>query len=248
MASRVTRSAITRMARCQEIIGYHFENPELLREALDPREQQRLALVGDRIAETLIIDRWYSVKSLTPRQWDDGVRTCLSNKTLAEVGIRNGFIACMDPMPPTSVWGERRTKLMADTVEAVLGAVYRDAVYKNGNRDLGGWVLMESMIDRLGITARLLVAHSDRQWTLHALRTRNKLSSQFFSGRHRLFMEILDNFSNEKRPIILPRDAEGCAIHRPLREALAAQDDVSEPGPTSTKARCLEPDRQKVLG
>lgn len=236
------------MARCQEIIGYHFEDINLLREALDTKAHQRLAIVGDHIAETLIVDRWYGVKSLTPENWELGVKACLSNKNLAEIGIKNGFAACMSPKESGPPWSERNTKPVADTVEAVLGAVYRDAVYKNGNRDLAGWIVLERMIDRLGITARLLVAYSHRQWTLEALRTKNMLPSHFFNGHQRSFVDILDKFSNEKRPIILPRDAMGHAIHRPLHEAPFAKDHASDTELPSKKLGLWNQIVQKLWG
>lgn len=94
---------------------------------------------------------------------------------------------------------------MADTVEALLGAVYRDAMFDNGERsaEAANWAVFEGVIARLGINHNLIASASDLRWSLNPIKTKRTLMRQFFSGGHhlelaKLIAETSSNFNSIK--------------------------------------------------
>lgn len=223
MATRIPRSAVEKMALCQEIIGYRFNNVALLHHALNVQHHQRLGVLGDLVARVVVMDRWYEAERLTPRDWAVGVSSCLSNANLTRIGIRKGLAMCIMPSKPTAT---ERNKSIADTVEAILGAVYKDAIYdgESGVRKDAGFQVLEGVVDRLGITSQLLISHSSRAWMLWQVKTDRVLGTNYFDGHHRQLMSAMDFLSDKGQPISLPRDVTGHFTgHLPLNQALLAR-------------------------
>ncbi|KAI4237253.1 MAG: hypothetical protein LQ349_002008 [Xanthoria aureola] len=142
---------------CEAAIGYKFQDPWLLWEALQaagppvshlgiPRYEAgnlRLAIVGDRILDLLLALHWYPTGQ--KRVAFDTLRhQTTTNVSFTAVGNRMGLSRYI-----TKAMGAERTGLvsprtMSATVEAVIGAVYLDggvdaARLVVGN--LGIWVL-----------------------------------------------------------------------------------------------------------
>lgn len=218
MSSRIPRSAVEKMARCQEIIGYRFQNFRLLHQALNTQKNQRLGVIGDLVTRLVVMDRWYEAKQLTPRDWADGVSSCLTNTNLCRIGTRKGLAVCtIQPLPVVPPG----RKTVADMVEAILGAVYKDAVYKSGNRDAAGFKVLEGVVDRLGITSELLMSHSSRRWMLWQVKTARVLEANYFDGHHWQFKDVMDHLGDNGQLIRLPRDEMGQFTgYLPLNQAL----------------------------
>lgn len=152
------------------------------------------------------MDRWYDTKQLTPRDWSAGISDCLSNTSLSRIGIRKGLAVCTIP---TVTHIATTNKAIADTVEAILGAVYRDAVYQGGLQDANGFQVLRAVVDRLGITSRILMSYSSREWMLWRTRTSRTLSSAYFDGHHRRLLSIMDYLASQGTTISLPRNEVG---------------------------------------
>lgn len=114
---------------------------------------KRLALVGDAVLKLVLLVDWYggpcnirkctvpwthvSERSLWPIILDDcsssraveignnRVATIGSNSNLAQSGRSHGLHACVHNKP--SAWGVVSNGVMAQTVEAILGAVWEDS-------------------------------------------------------------------------------------------------------------------------
>ena len=110
-------------------IGYRFKDKSLLKQALTPsfvdkkENNQRLEFLGDSILGLVISDFLY--KSLPFAR--EGILTriksfLVSRKVLTLIGRGIGI----DRLLPVRE-GMNRNKLIADTTEAVIGAVYKDA-------------------------------------------------------------------------------------------------------------------------
>lgn len=226
MAGRIPRSAIDKLARAQDIIGYQFREVSLLQEALAiyHNRHKRLGVLGDHVAKLVVMDRWYDIQELTPGDWSLSVSTCLSNVNLTRIGLRKGLAVCTTP----DISDATRRKAMADTVEAILGAVYRDAVYQGGKRE-AGLDEVEAVVNRLGITSSFLISHTHRRWLLWRVSTMRQLEKHYFDGHHREFMRAMDHLSDNKQSILLPRNELGAFTGRlPLNEALLTKPDAAD--------------------
>lgn len=226
MSSRIPRSAIDKLARAQDIIGYQFRDVSLLQEALGiyRDHHKRLGVLGDHVAKLVVMDRWYDIQELTPGDWSRSVSTCLSNVNLTRIGLRKGLAVCTTP----DISDATRRKAMADTVEAILGAVYRDAVYQGGQRE-AGLDEVEAVVNRLGITSRFLISHTHRRWLLWRVSTTRQLEKHYFDGHHREFMRAMDHLSDNKQSILLPRNELGAFTGcLPLNEALLTKPEAAD--------------------
>lgn len=124
----------------QARIGHRFRRPELLAQALthrsaaDPRRAQldsneRLEFLGDRVL-ALIVAEWLSERFPEEREGDLGKRlgVLVARDTLAKVADSLGLAAMLRVPPSEGRAGLReRANVLADAVEALLGAIYLDA-------------------------------------------------------------------------------------------------------------------------
>ncbi|KAL9100881.1 MAG: hypothetical protein Q9163_003792 [Psora crenata] len=121
----------------EEIIRYTFQDGSILWEALHvpgapcydianrnlSDGNKRLALLGDAILKTVLIENWYG--TLDARgQGNRHLSRIGGNANLADVGRRHGLDAFINPHP--GQFGALGTGTVADTVEAILGAVWLD--------------------------------------------------------------------------------------------------------------------------
>ncbi|CAL8582170.1 hypothetical protein XPA_007841 [Xanthoria parietina] len=137
----------------QNVIGYTFADPYLVREAVSaagsivaagprrfPNGNKRLALLGDTILQFALAEDWYD--GTEPRETCDRIRKSVAgNQNLHSVGLANnlgGFVnlACGGSTVAPAT--------MAATVQAIIGAVYLDS----NNMDS-----VKAVLRTLGLTA-----------------------------------------------------------------------------------------------
>ncbi len=118
------------------ILGYHFQEPRLLREALTHRSaagssrgsNERLEFLGDRVLG-LAVAVWLS--ELYPREQEGALGRRLahlvSQPVLAHIADELGLPALLSVAPGEARAGvRRRASVLADAVEALLGAMFLD--------------------------------------------------------------------------------------------------------------------------
>jgi len=129
-------------ALCRQL-GHEFARPELLRQALTHRSHgspnnERLEFLGDSILNCAIAARLYQTYPRLPEGDLSRMRAALvKEQTLAEIAARLklGDILMLGEGELKS-GGFRRPSILADALEAIIGAVYLDA----------GFVAAEQMI------------------------------------------------------------------------------------------------------
>lgn len=117
----------------EERLGYRFSDPGLRRLALTHRSagqphNERLEFLGDAILGYLIADLLFTFHPTAREGTLTRIRASLVRKeTLAEVGreLDLGPLLILGPGERKS-GGRDRDSILADTVEAVLGAIYQD--------------------------------------------------------------------------------------------------------------------------
>lgn len=173
-SSQVPSGDQERRARCEAIMGYQFHSQSLLAEALTTKNNmnKRLAIIGDSVISTFMAERWYqwAGKSLTGRNWSRVHSGALSNRSLAAAGRSLGLDRCVRGMKSSDGRPSRVARPMADTVEALIGAMWLDS---NFNRSF-----MLALISRFGLTHGVLLA----EWRPTDLATSMALPTAFFQG------------------------------------------------------------------
>lgn len=124
----------------EERLGYRFANPSLLRQALVHRsagdrrqgDNERLEFLGDRVLGLAAADLLWRRFRLEP---EGGLSkrfvALVRRETLAEVAEAWNVGAAMVMAPGDAAAGGRTNPAMlADTVEAILGAVYADGGFE----------------------------------------------------------------------------------------------------------------------
>jgi ribonuclease III len=124
----------------ETILGHRFTRPELLREALTHRSalqgrgrtrgsNERLEFVGDRVLGLLMAE-WLAERFPREQEGDLGRRLAylVSQPVLAAVAEGIGLGSVLSVAPGEARAGvKRRATVLADALEAALGAVYYDA-------------------------------------------------------------------------------------------------------------------------
>jgi ribonuclease III len=126
----------------EAILGHHFDDPDLLREALTHRSaahgpsgrrkgagsNERLEFVGDRVLGLLIAE-WLADRFPQEQEGELGRRLAqlVSQPVLAAICAGCGLPAVLAVAPGESRAGvRRRATVLADAMEAALGALYLD--------------------------------------------------------------------------------------------------------------------------
>jgi ribonuclease-3 len=127
----------------EAIVGHHFTDPSLLRQALTHRSaahdagrrrkgnsgsNERLEFVGDRVLGLLIAE-WLAERYPHEQEGELGRRLAhlVSQPVLAAIGAERGLPAVLAVAPGESRAGlRRRATVLADAMEAALGALYFD--------------------------------------------------------------------------------------------------------------------------
>lgn len=124
----------------ETILGHRFTRPELLREALTHRSalqgggrargsNERLEFVGDRVLGLLMAE-WLAERFPREQEGDLGRRLAylVSQPVLAAVAEGIGLGSVLSVAPGEARAGvKRRATVLADALEAALGAVYYDS-------------------------------------------------------------------------------------------------------------------------
>jgi len=125
-------SVTSAKAHIESLTGHSFTNNALLREALDAAGFSKrygnkpLAHVGDSVLNTAIARDWWA----TPNGGKSGDKlrqTITNNKNLANVGRATGLVDHIFVHPGQRYKVEVDDRVVADSVEAVLGAIYIDS-------------------------------------------------------------------------------------------------------------------------
>jgi ribonuclease-3 len=135
------KQASSLLLACQKVIGYKFENPELLLQALKHRSylsvsqearlqsNERLEFLGDAVLELATTDYLYRhFREASEGELSKMKSILVSRKALAQVaGIFHlGEFVLMNRGEAKS-GGRKRTSNLANTFEAILGAMFLDA-------------------------------------------------------------------------------------------------------------------------
>ncbi|KAL8963627.1 MAG: hypothetical protein Q9183_004988 [Haloplaca sp. 2 TL-2023] len=138
------KPGLSQVRACEIKIGYVFNNPLLLWEALQadgawtvlaagdglPGGHKRLAIVGDRLLELLLVVTWYP--TLTHPRVYEGSRKVTTNANLIAIFDRAHL---GDFVTRAAGASEVAAAVKSATVEAIIGAVFLDA--SGGNPGAG---------------------------------------------------------------------------------------------------------------
>lgn len=134
---KVAHSAST-LEDAQRRLGHHFRTPALLTQALTHRSfgsphNERLEFLGDGLLNCVIADLLYQRFHLSPEGDLSRLRANLVNQaTLAELATS---LALGDLLRlgegELKTGGSRRPSILADALEAVLGAIFLDAGFES---------------------------------------------------------------------------------------------------------------------
>lgn len=134
IAERSAKQAPTSEA-AELLLGHRFANQEILREALTHRSaaqhgrsNERLEFVGDRVLGLLIAE-WLAERFPAEQEGALGARLAalVSRPVLARIAQAEGLAGVLEVAPNEAKDGvKRRATVLADTLEAVIGAVFLD--------------------------------------------------------------------------------------------------------------------------
>lgn len=160
----------------QQRLGHRFRNPGLLEQALthrsaaDPRRQmldsnERLEFLGDRVLG-LCMAEWLAERFPQEREGDLGKRlaTLCSQDIIAPIAEAMGLAAALRVPPSEGRTGLRaRATVLADALEAVLGALYLD-----GGLEVARAVVRREWAAAIEVDAKPPVSAKNRlqEWTL----------------------------------------------------------------------------------
>ncbi len=141
-------AAGARLALAQDLLGYRFRRPELLAEALTHRSasngrlrtrgagsNERLEFLGDRVLGLLMAE-WLIERFPDEQEGKLGLRFAdlVSREALAEIGARIGYARAVTLGSPSAASDAAGANLVADAMEAALGALYLDSGIEEARR------------------------------------------------------------------------------------------------------------------
>lgn len=134
------------MRALQQRLQHEFANADLLRRALTHRSfaadhNERLEFLGDAVLNLLVADLLYEKLRLLPEGDLSRVRANLvKQETLHQLSVELGLAAVIRlGEGEVRSGGKRRPSILADALEAVIGAVYLD----------GGFAAAQGLVHRL---------------------------------------------------------------------------------------------------
>ncbi len=168
--------------RLYKAIGYTFTNEALLEQALTHRSaakqhNERLEFLGDAILGMIVGETLFKRFPTVPEGKLTRMRsTLVKGETLAELAKEASVGELLNLGPgELKSGGHRRSSILADAVEAILGAIYLDS----GMDEVRGVIdrLWETRINKLDLTPTLkIVKHVFRNFckvaSRHCQRTR----------------------------------------------------------------------------
>ncbi len=133
------RTLDARLRWAKERLGYQFQNPELLERALthrsaSKRNNERLEFLGDALLNFVITQRLFEADDFDSEGDMSRMRAALvKGETLAELGRELAVESHLIVGPgELRSGGTRRSSVLANTVEAVIGAILLDGGFSEG--------------------------------------------------------------------------------------------------------------------
>lgn len=131
----------------QERIGYTFSNAALLQQAMTHRSfssehYERLEYLGDAVINVIVSDLLYQALPDLPEGQLSRIRSNLVKQgSLHELALKLGLSHCLRlGEGEAKSGGAKRPSILADALEALLGAVYLDAGYGTAQRIAKTWL------------------------------------------------------------------------------------------------------------
>ena len=131
----------------QERIGYTFQKPALLQQAMTHRSfssehYERLEYLGDAVINVIVSDLLYQALPDLPEGQLSRIRSNLVKQdSLHSLAHKLGLSHCMRlGEGEAKSGGAKRPSILADSLEALLGAVYLDAGYDTAQRIAKTWL------------------------------------------------------------------------------------------------------------
>jgi ribonuclease-3 len=131
----------------QERISYTFERPALLQQAMTHRSfssehYERLEYLGDAVINVIVSDLLYQALPDLPEGQLSRIRSNLVKQdSLHSLALKLGLSHCLRlGEGEAKSGGAKRPSILADALEALLGAVYLDAGYDTAQRIAKTWL------------------------------------------------------------------------------------------------------------
>jgi ribonuclease III len=131
----------------QERIGYTFKNAALLQQAMTHRSfssehYERLEYLGDAVINVIVSDLLYQALPDLPEGQLSRIRSNLVKQdSLHSLALKLGLSHCLRlGEGEAKSGGAKRPSILADALEALLGAVYLDAGYETAQRIAKVWL------------------------------------------------------------------------------------------------------------
>ena len=163
--SRMARQTLSQqqiIAALQERLQYTFQKPELLVQALTHRSfsadhYERLEFLGDSVLNLAISNLLYQRLSSLPEGDLSRVRANLVKQdTLHHLAVElglSGILRLGDGEMQSG--GQKRPSILADALEAILGAVYLDAGYQTAD------ALVQRIFDKVEVNPEMQAVGKD---------------------------------------------------------------------------------------
>jgi len=137
-------SSFPKLDALQQRIGYQFKNPRLLARALTHKSfsqehYERLEFLGDAVLSLAVSDMLYSQFDRSDEGDLTRVRAHLvRQETLHKLAVAMGLPECLRMSEGEAKGGgAQRPSILADAVEAILGAIYLDAGFAEAQALVG---------------------------------------------------------------------------------------------------------------
>jgi ribonuclease-3 len=131
----------------QERIGYTFERPALLQQAMTHRSfssehYERLEYLGDAVINVIVSDLLYQALPDLPEGQLSRIRSNLVKQdSLHSLALKLGLSHCLRlGEGEAKSGGAKRPSILADSLEALLGAIYLDAGFEAAQRIAKTWL------------------------------------------------------------------------------------------------------------
>ncbi len=131
----------------QERIGYTFQKPALLQQAMTHRSfssehYERLEYLGDAVINVIVSDLLYQALPDLPEGQLSRIRSNLVKQdSLHSLALKLGLSHCLRlGEGEAKSGGAKRPSILADSLEALLGAIYIDAGFEAAQRIAKVWL------------------------------------------------------------------------------------------------------------
>ena len=131
----------------QERIGYTFNKPALLQQAMTHRSfssehYERLEYLGDAVINVIVSDLLYQALPDLPEGQLSRIRSNLVKQdSLHSLALKLGLSHCLRlGEGEAKSGGAKRPSILADALEALLGAIYLDAGFETAQRITKTWL------------------------------------------------------------------------------------------------------------